>query len=88
MRLRNEVAVPEALRQSDPVSSMTGSKYTTRHPAGSGEMPMIHDLIDLRPHTNHSRSLLVVKNPELRMNNPLAATAAGNRHVYTLLEAK
>jgi len=46
MRLRNEVAVPGALRQSDPVSTLTGSKYTTRQPAGSGYMPMIHDLID------------------------------------------
>jgi len=46
MRLRNELAVPGALRQSDTVSSLTGSKYTTGHPAGSGDMPMIHDLID------------------------------------------
>jgi hypothetical protein len=38
--------MPGVLRQSDPVSSLTGSKYTTLRMAGSGDMQMIHDPIN------------------------------------------
>jgi hypothetical protein len=46
MLFRRKVAVPGAMRQSDPVTSLTGSKYTTLNPTGSGNRQMICDLID------------------------------------------